>query len=137
MFIDEAELSRNLGIDRRTLKGLREELLVEGEDYVRGRYRKIQISLAGQSKIKAKLFPEKYMPEKLSSEERVGYVTNNRFRNQRLVEVDGKYLVTVKNAKNYSPNLWGQPCECVYKEMGGRLVAIRPPNKNWARTRRQ
>ena len=137
MPIDESELSRNLGIDRRTVKALREELLIEGEDYLRGRYRKIQITLSGQAKIKAKLFPQEFAPESLSSEERKGLVTNYKYRNQKLVEVDGKYLVAVKNSKDYAPNWWGQPCECVYKEMGGRFVAVRSPDRNWKRTRRQ
>ena len=104
MPIDESELSRNLGIDRRTVKALREELLIEGEDYLRGRYRKIQITLSGQAKIKAKLFPQEFVPESLSSEERKGLVTNYKYRNQKLVEVDGKYLVAVKNSKDYAPN---------------------------------
>ena len=72
--IDESELSRNLGIDRRTVKGLRDELLVEGEDYVRGKHRKIQITLLGQEKLKAHLFTDQYKPETLASDQLSGVV---------------------------------------------------------------
>ena len=131
MPIDEKELSANLGLNRRTVAELRDKILTEGEDFVRGKYRKIIITLPGQEKIKRHFFPEQYMPETLKSEELTGLVTNWKYRNRRIVQVDDKHIVRVKDARLYRPNIWGQPCPITYKEMGGQLIATAVPSPQW------
>ena len=131
--IDESELSRNLGIDRRTVNGLRDELLVEGEDYVRSKHRKIQITLLGQEKLKAHLFPDQYKPKSLASDQLSGVVTNWQYRNRKIVQVDDKHIVRVKHADLYRPNLWGQSCPIKYKEIAGQYFG-EPPDPVWRKT---
>jgi len=134
MPIDENELSANLGLNRRTVVELRKEILTEGEDFLRGKYRKIVITLSGVEKIKRHLFPEKYQPETLASEELTGTVTHWQYRNRKIVQVDGKHIVRVGNADQFRPNMWGQPCPIVYKEMGGQFIASGPPPNSWRKS---
>lgn len=133
MAIDERELSVNLGLDRNTLKELRDESFVEGEDFYRGIYGKIIITLLGQEKIKRHFFPEEYMPEILASPIFSGHVTNWRYRNRKIVQVDNDHIVRVKNADDYRPNINGEPCPIEYKEVGGNYVCETGPDKVWRR----
>jgi len=134
MPIDERELSANLGLDRRTVKELRDEILVEGEDFVRGRHRKVLITLPGQEKIKRHFFPERYRPETLASEELTGTVTHWQFRNKKIVEVDNEIIVRVRDSSLYRPNIWGNRCPITYKQMGGNYIAIAIPPPQWRKS---
>ena len=132
MPIDERELAANLGLDRRTVKELRDEIFTEGEDFVRGRHRKVMVTLPGQEKIKRHFFPEKYMPETLASPVLAGHVTYWRYRNRKIVQVDGKHIVRVKNADEWGPNIKGQPCPITYKQIAGYYEASpNRPEEGW------
>lgn len=134
MPIDEKELSANLGLNRRTVAELRDKILTEGEDFVRGKYRKIVITLPGVEKIKRHFFPEEYLPESLESDLLSGHVTNWKYRNRKIVQVDNQHIVRVKNADDWRPNINGLPCPITFKQVGGYFEAspIRP-EKGWRR----
>lgn len=122
----EVDLAADLGVCRETVKKIRNRLLTLGNDYERGEHNKVIYLPSGIKKVSQDLFPDDYEPVVEEPEMIEGKVTNWRFRNQRIVEVDGKDLVRVKNAKLYMPNGRGELCPIRYKKNANGFIVDGP-----------
>lgn len=124
--MNEVDLANDLGVCRETVKRIRNRLLTVGKDYERGQHNRVEYLPSGVRKVSQELIPGEYEAEVEEPEMLEGKVTNWRFRNQKIVEVDGGRLVRVKNAKLYMPNGRGELCPIRYKRNGSGWIVEGP-----------
>jgi len=114
--MSEVDLANDLGVCRGTVKKIRNRILKLGQDYERGQHNRVVYLPSGIRKVSQELIPGDYTPVVEEPVIKSGKVTNWRFRNERVVEVNGEDLVRVKNAKLYMPNGRGELCPIRYKK---------------------
>jgi len=118
----ERVLSAETGLSRQDLTLFRKNNLKRGGDW---RYdREVILTQEGWSKVRRVLLGED--PEIKESDPSVleGQVTKWNFRNPRIVEVDNKFLVRVKNATLWRPDRSGVPMVLRYVTSGDRRYQV-------------
>lgn len=119
----EVDLAADLGVGRETLKEIRKRILKVGDDYKHGQHKRVEYLPSGIRKVSQEIFPDDYEVVVEEPEVIEGKVTNWKFRNHKIVEVDGDRLVRVKDAKLYMPNGRGELCPIRYKKnLNGWIV---------------
>ena len=124
--MSEVDLANDLGVCRETVKKIRNRILRVGEDYERGQHNRVVYLPSGIRKISQELIPEEYEGDVKEPVKYEGKVTNWRFRNKRIVEVDGRHIVRVKNADLYMPNGRGELCPIRFKDYSGGFIVEGP-----------
>ena len=124
--MSEVDLANDLGVCRETVKKIRNRILKLGEDYERGQHNRVVYLPSGIRKISQELIPEEYEGDVKEPVKYEGKVTNWRFRNKRIVEVDGRHIVRVKNADLYMPNGRSELCPIRFKENANGFIVHGP-----------
>ena len=118
----ERVLSGETGLSRQDLTAYRREKLVKGEDW---RYDKeVILTEQGYGKVRRDLLGEDLVEPAGDQRVRDGQVTKWDFRNSRMVEVDGKYLVRVRNAALWRPDSKGNRMSISYVVSGDRMYHV-------------
>lgn len=118
----ERVLSAETGLSRQDLTAYRREKLVKGIDW---RYEKeVILTEEGYGKVRRDLLGEDSTEPAGDQAVRVGRVTKWDFRNSRMVEVDGKYLVRVRNAALWRPDSNGNQMLISYVISGDRMYHV-------------
>ena len=118
----ERVLSAETGLSRQDLTLFRKGRLQRGDDW---RYdREVILTQAGWSKVRRELLGEDPGDKEADPPFLEGQVTKWNFRNTRMVEVDGRILVRVKNAALWRPDRDGVRMVLRYVVSGDRCYQV-------------
>ncbi len=118
----ERVLSAETGLSRQDLTMFRKDRLRKGEDW---RYdREVILTQAGWSKVRRELLGEDPGVKEADTPFLEGLVTKWDFRNSRMVDVEGRILVRVKNAALWRPDRAGNRMTLRYVKSGDRHYQV-------------
>ena len=118
----ERVLSAETGLSRQDLTAFRRDRVDKGEDW---RYdREVVLTPSGWAKVRQELLGEDPGDKEADPSVLTGRVTKRNFRNNRMVEVDGRILVRVKNAALWRPDRSGNRMILQYVRSGDRCYQV-------------